>query len=172
MNVSLRWLRQYIDTKDLSPETIGDILTSTGLEVEGMEEVETIPGGLKGVVVGEVLTCEKHPDADKLKLTLVNVGTDAPLHIVCGAPNAREGLVTIYAPPGAVIPKTKLSAGLDVTKVSKPDIDVLISFALKSKNPKLLFSVPIIEFIPYPHLSNVLERFPGTMVSIALANLP
>ena len=54
MNVSLRWLRQYIDTKDLSPETIGDILTSTGLEVEGMEEVETIPGGLHGLVIGEI----------------------------------------------------------------------------------------------------------------------
>ncbi|WP_367392460.1 phenylalanine--tRNA ligase subunit beta [Lewinella sp. LCG006] len=101
MNVSLSWLRQYIDTKDLSPETIGDILTSTGLEVEGMEEVETIPGGLRGLVIGEVKECGKHPDADRLSLTKVDVGGEALLSIVCGAPNVAAGQKVVVATVGA-----------------------------------------------------------------------
>ena len=84
MQVSLSWLRQYIDTKDLSPEAIGDILTSTGLEVEGMEEVETIPGGLRGLVIGEVKECGKHPNAARLSVTKVDVGGEElfPLFVV------------------------------------------------------------------------------------------
>jgi len=101
MNVSLRWLRQYIDTKDLSPETIGDILTSTGLEVEGMEEVETIPGGLHGLVIGEIKECGKHPGADRLSLTKVDVGGDELLSIVCGAPNVAAGQKVVVATVGA-----------------------------------------------------------------------
>ena len=101
MNVSLSWLRQYIDTKDLSPETIGDILTSTGLEVEGMEEVETIPGGLRGLVVGEVKECGKHPGADRLSLTKVDVGGDELISIVCGAPNVAAGQKVVVATVGA-----------------------------------------------------------------------
>ncbi len=90
MTVSLNWLKQYIDT-ELSPEEIADILTSLGLEVEGMEEVESVKGGLKGVVIGEVLEAKKHPNADRLSLTKVNIGRDEPLQIVCGAPNVAAG---------------------------------------------------------------------------------
>lgn len=101
MNVSLSWLRQYIDTQDLSPEAIGDILTSTGLEVEGMEEVETIPGGLRGLVIGEVKECGKHPGADRLSLTSVDIGGDELLSIVCGAPNVAAGQKVVVATVGA-----------------------------------------------------------------------
>ncbi|MAT55115.1 MAG: phenylalanine--tRNA ligase subunit beta [Saprospirales bacterium] len=90
MTISLNWLRQYIDT-DLGAEEIADMLTSLGLEVEGMEEVESIKGGLKGVVIGEVLEAKKHPNADRLSLTRVNIGKDEPLQIVCGAPNVAAG---------------------------------------------------------------------------------
>lgn len=107
MNVSLSWLRQYIDTKDLSPETIGDILTSTGLEVEGMEEVETIPGGLHGLVIGEIVECGKHPDADRLSLTKVDVGGDELLSIVCGATNVAAGQKVVVATVGTELHPTE-----------------------------------------------------------------
>lgn len=107
MNVSLSWLRQYIDTKDLSPEAIGDILTSTGLEVEGMEEVETIPGGLHGLVIGEVKECGKHPGADRLSLTKVDVGREELLSIVCGAPNVAAGQKVVVATVGAELHPTE-----------------------------------------------------------------
>ena len=88
---------------DLSPEAIGAVLTSVGLEVEGIEKVEAIPGGLKGVVVGEVLTCEKHPDADRLRITTVNLGQGDPVQIVCGAPNVAAGQKVLVATIGAVL---------------------------------------------------------------------
>ena len=90
MTVSLNWLKQYIET-DLPAQEIADILTSLGLEVEGMEEVESVKGGLKGVVIGEVLEAKKHPNADRLSLTKVDIGEEAPLQIVCGAPNVAAG---------------------------------------------------------------------------------
>ena len=90
MKVSYNWLKQYIDT-NLSPEDAGKILTDTGLEVEGVNKIEAVKGGLAGVVVGEVLTCVKHPDADKLKITSVSIGSGEPLQIVCGAPNVAAG---------------------------------------------------------------------------------
>lgn len=99
MKVSLDWLKQYIIT-DLTPEAIGDILTGTGLEVEGLEEVESIPGGLRGLVVGHVLTCGRHPNADKLSLTTVDVGGGEPVQIVCGAPNVAQGQKVIVATVG------------------------------------------------------------------------
>lgn len=99
MKISLNWLKQYIDT-DLSPERIGEILTGTGLEVEGMEMVQSLPGGLQGVVVGEVVECGKHPDADRLSLTRVNVGRGEPLQIVCGAPNVAAGQKVMVATVG------------------------------------------------------------------------
>lgn len=100
MKVSLSWLRQYIDTKDLSPSAIGDILTSTGLEVEGMEEVESVPGGLRGLVIGEVKECGQHPNADRLSLTKVDVGGEELLSIVCGAPNVAAGQKVVVATVG------------------------------------------------------------------------
>ena len=89
-------------------EKVGEILTDTGLEVEGIEKIESVKGGLKGVVIGEVLTCVQHPNADRLKVCDVDVGEKEIKKVVCGAPNAREGLITIYAPPGAVVPKSKV----------------------------------------------------------------
>ena len=102
MKVSLNWLRQYLDI-DLDPEAIGEILTGTGLEVEGMEKVESVPGGLAGMVVGHVLECGKHPGADRLSLTKVDVGAGKPVSIVCGAPNVAAGQHVIVATVGAML---------------------------------------------------------------------
>lgn len=87
MKISLDWLRTLIPT-DKSAAEIGALLTGSGLEVEGIEELESVPDGLRGIVLGTVLTCQKHPDADKLSLTTVDVGDAAPRQIVCGAPNS------------------------------------------------------------------------------------
>lgn len=102
MTISYNWLTEYIKS-DLTPEETSKILTDIGLEVEGFEKHETIKGGLDGVVVGEVLTCTQHPDADRLKLTTVNVGRDKPLQIVCGAPNVDAGQKVMVATVGTVL---------------------------------------------------------------------
>ena len=102
MNISYNWLKKYIDA-DLSAEAMATILTDIGLEVESFEKIETVRGGLQGVVVGEVLTCEEHPDSDHLHITTVDVGGDAPLQIVCGAANCRAGLKVLCATVGAVL---------------------------------------------------------------------
>lgn len=105
MKTSLNWLRQYL-TIDLSPEAIGEVLTGTGLEVEGIEEVESIPGGLAGVVVGHVIACDKHPDADRLSLTQVDLGGEEAVQIVCGAPNVAKGQKVLVATVGATLHPT------------------------------------------------------------------
>ncbi|MBO4645593.1 MAG: phenylalanine--tRNA ligase subunit beta [Bacteroidales bacterium] len=102
MKISFNWLKQYI-TFDLTPEVTADYLTACGLEVEGIETYESIRGGLRGLVVGEVLTCEPHPDSDHLHVTTVDVGTDTPLNIVCGAPNVAQGQKVIVATIGTVL---------------------------------------------------------------------
>ena len=102
MNISYNWLKRYLKT-DISAEEMAKILTDIGLEVEGFEQIETIKGGLKGVVVGQVLTCEDHPDSDHLHITTVDVGGEAPLGIVCGAPNCRQGLKVLCATVGTVL---------------------------------------------------------------------
>lgn len=101
MKISYNWLKKYVDTT-LTAEEIGVILTETGLEVESVEKIEAIKGGLEGVIVGEVLTCEKHPDADKLKVTTVALGTEI-VQIVCGAPNVAVGQKVIVATVGCTI---------------------------------------------------------------------
>ena len=106
MKISLDWLRTLIPT-DKPAEEIGKLLTGSGLEVEGIEELESIPGGLRGVVLGTVLTCEKHPDADKLSLTTVDVGDGTPRQIVCGAANVRAGLKVVVALEGATLYPTQ-----------------------------------------------------------------
>ena len=106
MKISYRWLQQYINITE-SPEEIGQTLTSTGLEVESIEAFETIKGGLKGLVIGEVLTCAKHPNADKLSITTVDVGGDKPLNIVCGAPNVAAGQKVVVAMVGTTVHPTK-----------------------------------------------------------------
>ena len=100
MNVSYKWLKEYIDF-DLTPQQVSEALTSLGLEVGALEEVETIKGGLKGLVVGEVLTCEMHPNSDHLHVTTVDLGNgEAPSQIVCGAPNVAAGQKVIVATIG------------------------------------------------------------------------
>ncbi len=99
MHISYNWLKKYIDF-DWSPEELADRLTMSGLEVEGQERFESIPGGLSGVVVGEVLTCGKHPGADKLSVCTVDVGNGEPLPIVCGAPNVAAGQKVAVATVG------------------------------------------------------------------------
>ena len=102
MKISVSWLRRYLPVT-ISAEEIGKLLTSSGLEVENIESFETIKGGLKGLVIGEVLTCVKHPNADKLSLTTVNVGAETPSQIVCGAPNVAAGQKVIVALPGTTV---------------------------------------------------------------------
>lgn len=116
MNISYCWLKQYVDCGH-SPDELAQILTSVGLEVEGLHLRETFRGGLHGVVVGQVLTCQKHPDADKLSLTTVDVGNGEPLHIVCGAPNVRAGLKVLCATVG-----TKLYHDDEVLTIKKQKI--------------------------------------------------
>lgn len=99
MKISYSWLKRYINV-DLTPEQISQILTSIGLEVESLELKEAIKGGLEGVVTGQVLTCEKHPDADKLSVTTVDIGLSEPLHVVCGAPNVAKGQKVLVATVG------------------------------------------------------------------------
>jgi phenylalanyl-tRNA synthetase beta chain len=105
MNISLNWLRQYLDIK-VSAEQLGDIFTDIGLELEGMEYTESIPGGLRGVVVGQVVECTKHPNADKLSLTKVDAGTGELLQIVCGAPNVAAGQKVLVATVGTTLHPT------------------------------------------------------------------
>ncbi len=102
MKISYKWLREYVDT-DLTPNELDELLTFSGLEIEGVEKVESIKGGLEHVVIAQVLTCEPHPDSDHLHLTTVDVGTGTPLHIVCGAPNVAAGQKVVCAQIGTKI---------------------------------------------------------------------
>lgn len=116
MKISHKWLNNYLNIQ-LEPEKASIILTDIGLEVESLEEIETIKGGLKGVVVGKVLTCEKHPDADKLSITTVDVGQEQPLQIVCGAPNVAAGQFVPVATIG-----TTLYSGEESFQIKKSKI--------------------------------------------------
>ena len=102
MKTSLSWLKKYIDL-DLEINELSEILTTIGLEIEGVDEVEMIKGGLQGIVIGEVKTCQKHPDADKLSLTTVNIGGEEDLQIVCGAPNVAAGQKVLVATIGTTL---------------------------------------------------------------------
>ena len=99
MNISYKWLKQYVDF-DLSPDELAALLTSTGLETGSVEEVESIRGGLRGLVIGHVLTCEPHPDSDHLHVTTVDLGDGKPTQIVCGAPNVAAGQTVVVATVG------------------------------------------------------------------------
>ena len=102
MNISYKWLKEYVDF-DLTPQQVCDALTSTGLEVDALEEVQSVRGGLKGLYVGKVLTCEMHPDSDHLHVTTVDLGKGEPQQIVCGAPNVAAGQKVIVADLGCVL---------------------------------------------------------------------
>ncbi len=102
MNISYKWLKEYVDF-DLTAQQVCDALTSTGLEVDALEEVQSIKGGLKGLYVGKVLTCEAHPNSDHLHVTTVDLGRGEPSQIVCGAPNVAAGQKVIVADLGCVL---------------------------------------------------------------------
>ena len=102
MNISYKWLKEYVDFT-LTPQEVCDALTSTGLEVDALEEVQSIRGGLKGLYVGKVLTCEMHPNSDHLHVTTVDLGRAEPSQIVCGAPNVAAGQKVIVADLGCVL---------------------------------------------------------------------
>jgi phenylalanyl-tRNA synthetase beta chain len=116
MKISYNWLKQYIPL-DLSPEKVSDILTNIGLEVEGLETFQSVKGGLEGVVIGEVLSCEKHPNADKLTLCKVNVGEGEALQIVCGAPNVATGQKVPVATVGTTLYPNEEGFTLKKTKI-------------------------------------------------------
>lgn len=102
MNISYKWLKEYVDFS-LTPQEVCDALTSTGLEVDALEEVQSIRGGLKGLYVGKVLTCDIHPNSDHLHVTTVDLGRETPSQIVCGAPNVAAGQKVIVADLGCVL---------------------------------------------------------------------
>lgn len=103
MNISYNWLKQYINF-DFTPEELASVLTSIGLETGSVEEVESIPGGLKGIVIGKVLTCVDHPDSDHLHITTVDIGREeGPVQIVCGAPNVAAGQTVVVATVGTIL---------------------------------------------------------------------
>lgn len=106
MTISYNWLSEYLPVK-VEPDRLSKILTSVGLEVESLEKYESVKGGLKGLVIGEVLETTQHPNADKLKLTKVNIGSAEPLSIVCGAPNVAAGQKVVVAPVGTTIYPSK-----------------------------------------------------------------
>lgn len=124
MNISLNWLRQYIDI-DLDAEKIAEALTSIGLETGGIEEVESVRGGLKGIVIGKVLTCVEHPDSDHLHITTVDLGDGQPTQIVCGAPNVAAGQTVVVATVG-----TTLYDGDQEFKIKKSKIRGVESFGM------------------------------------------
>lgn len=102
MNISYKWLKEYVDFS-LTPQQVADALTSEGLEVDSLEEVPAIRGGLKGIVVGEVLECDPHPDSDHMHVCSVNLGEKEPVQIVCGASNIAKGQKVMVATIGCVL---------------------------------------------------------------------
>ncbi|HUH19240.1 phenylalanine--tRNA ligase subunit beta [Albibacterium sp.] len=102
MRISYNWLKDFLKI-DKTPEELSEILTNIGLEVEGLEEVEDVPGGLEGLIIAEVLSCEQHPNADRLRITTVDNGSGEPLQVVCGAPNVAKGQKVILAGVGTTV---------------------------------------------------------------------
>src|SRR5208283_2203403 len=116
MKISYNWLKQYADI-DIEPEELSKVLTNCGLEVEALEEFCSVKGGLKGCVIGEVKTKIKHPDADKLSLTTVDIGREELLHIVCGAPNVEAGQKVVVATVGTTLYTAKGELELKKAKI-------------------------------------------------------
>lgn len=116
MKISYNWVKDYLKI-DIEPSRVAEILTGIGLEIEGMEEWVSVKGGLEGVVIGEVLTCRKHPDADKLSVTTVDIGGPDPLQIVCGAPNVAAGQKVTVATVGAKVYKGNDSLEIKKSKI-------------------------------------------------------
>jgi phenylalanyl-tRNA synthetase beta chain len=116
MKISYNWIKDYLKI-DLEPAKVAVILTGIGLEIEGMEEWVSVKGGLEGVVIGEVLTCKKHPDADKLSVTTVDIGAQQPVQIVCGAPNVAAGQKVPVATIGTILYKGDESLEIKKSKI-------------------------------------------------------
>lgn len=116
MKISYNWLRNYIDI-DLSPEKLAEVLTNTGLEVEGLEKFVSIKGGMEGLIIGEVVSCKSHPNADKLSLTTVNLGQGRDVPIVCGAPNVALGQKVLVATIGTTLYQEEDSFVIKKTKI-------------------------------------------------------
>lgn len=116
MKISYNWLKEYLNI-DLDPKRVASILTATGLEVEDIYDFESIKGGLKGVVIGKVLECKKHPNADKLSLTKVDIGNGIPLSIVCGAPNVATGQKVLVATIGTILHQGEKSFEIKKTRI-------------------------------------------------------
>ncbi len=125
MNISYSWLKQYIDL-GLSPEELAAALTSIGLETGGIERVESIKGGLRGIVIGKVLTCVEHPNSDHLHITTVDLGLGEPLQIVCGAPNVAAGQTVVVATLGT----TLYGEGDETFQIKKSKIRGVESFGM------------------------------------------
>ena len=115
MKISYNWLKQFIKV-DWDAEKTGNLLTDLGLEIEGIERYESVKGGLEGIVVGEVLTCIQHPNADRLKVTTVDLGNEAPVQIVCGAPNVAAGQTVPVATIGTTLYDDK-GVGFKIKKI-------------------------------------------------------
>ena len=122
MILTLPWLKEHLKTNANENEIINK-LTNIGLEVESVKENS---GELSKFKIAKLIKAEKHPNADKLKVCDVNIGGKETLKVVCGAPNARDGLITIYAPPGAIIPKTKFQ--LKIAKIRKDKLNLNKNF--------------------------------------------
>ena len=127
MNISYNWLKDYVNF-DLSPEELSAALTSIGLETGGIEEVQTIKGGLNGLVIGKVLTCEDHPNSDHLHITTVDLGESEPVQIVCGAANVAAGQYVVVATLGTV-----LYSGEESFTIKKSKIRGVESFGIRPK---------------------------------------
>ncbi len=124
MNISYKWLKEYVDF-DLNPQEVADALTSEGLEVDGVEEIQAIKGGLEGLVVAQVLTCEPHPNSDHMHVCQVDLGTGEPVQIVCGAPNVAAGQKVIAATLG-----TKLYDGNQCFTIKKSKLRGVESYGM------------------------------------------
>ena len=126
MNISYNWLKDYLDI-DMTPQQVSEALTSIGLETDGLEEVETIKGGLKGVVIGKVLTCEEHPNSDHLHITTVDLGNGEPTQIVCGAPNVAAGQTVVVATVGTTLYSGEESFQIKRSKIRGVESQVMTS---------------------------------------------
>ena len=111
MKFTIDWLKDHLDTK-LNDEKIIDKLTNVGLEVESFQSQ---PSELDNFIIAKIISSEKHPNADRLKVCEVDIGKNENVKVVCGAPNAKKNLITVYAPPGAIIPKNQMK--LSVSKI-------------------------------------------------------
>ena len=146
MNISYNWLKEYVDF-NLTPDEVAAALTSIGLETGGVEEMQTIKGGLEGLVIGEVLTCEEHPNSDHLHVTTVNLGSGEPSQIVCGAANVAAGQKVVVATLGTVLYSGEESFTIKKSKIRGVESRVIKGTKIGSEVREALegYGLPILE---------------------------